>query len=390
MKEKKSLFTIDVLMNVVGVYFNTFFVFYFSQVANYEIVPLVEYYLVDYITTGISYVLIRNGMKRNIKVPYFQMGISLQALYIALIMLLKENIVNYVVVIGLVKGLSNAFYYYPRVILESEKVDNLERQRYEGKISTVNQITAIIIPIILGTLLTYFSYTDIGKIFFLLFIVMFILGFRIKDGKMNNKRFNLNEFKTIVNNNKNIKYSLIIPLLSGLSYSSGVMILIGNLLKINMFKTNFNLGIVDAICAILCLLVCFLYSITIKEKHFTKLLLVTGILSCLSLGTLAIFNSSVLFIIYLFIRFSCITAINLVSDTLIVNLTNNKEIKKEYKAEYYCIRDIMYTISRSFGYILLLIVTLTLGTNYISYILVLSGIALLFEAGILYSLAKNR
>ena len=42
---------------------------------------------------GFSFFLIRNAMKKNIKVPYFRIGISLQAIFVALIMVLKEHII---------------------------------------------------------------------------------------------------------------------------------------------------------------------------------------------------------------------------------------------------------------------------------------------------------
>ena len=389
MNDKKTLFTIDILKNIVAVYFSTFFVFYFFQAANYEILPLVKYYLVDYIVTGLGFILIRKGMKKNSKIPYYQIGISLESLYIALIMLLKNNIVNYVFLIGMIKGLANAFYYFPRNILESEKVDNKERQSFEGKISTINQITAIIIPIILGILLTYFSYTDLGKVFFLLFIVMFIMAFKMKDKVSKHNEFDIKKFKRVVNQNKDIKISLLIPFLSGFSYSSGVMILITTLLKIEIFKTNFNLGLVDGICAFLCLLVCFLYVKAIKKETFSKILIITGILSLVSLLSLALFNNELVFIIYLIIRFSCITIISLISDTLVINLTNHKDIKNTFKEEYYCAREVMYSISRSLGFLILLIVSLIVGTKYISYLLILPGLAILFETLILYRLAKK-
>ena len=390
MNEKKSLFITDILMNIIGVYFSTFFVFYFFRVSNYEILPLVKYYLFDYIITGISYILIRNSMKKNIRVPYFQIGISLQAIYIAIIMLLKENIVHFIFVLGFVKGLANAFYYFPRSILESDKIDNKERQLYEGRVSTINQITAIIIPIILGFLLTHFSYTDLGKVFFLLFVVMFVCAFKLKDTKPNNNKFDFKGFKNILKTNENIKLAVLIPLSSGLSYASGVMTLIVTLLKIGIFKTNFNLGLVDGVCGFLCLLVCIFYARIIKEKHFNKILLIAGIMSFISLMALALFDSEVLFIIYLFIRFTCITIISLISETIANNLTNTREVKKEFKAEYYCFREIMYSTSRSVGYLILLVVSLTVGNEYISYILILSGASLLLESGILYSLAKKQ
>ena len=96
MKEKKAMFTITLLKSIIDVYFNTFFVLYFFQVANYEVFPLVKYYFTLYLFIAIGFFLIRNMMKQNVKVPYLRIGISFQAIYIALIMLLKENIVNYV------------------------------------------------------------------------------------------------------------------------------------------------------------------------------------------------------------------------------------------------------------------------------------------------------
>ena len=390
MKEKKSMFAIDALMNIIAVYFDTFFIFYFFTTANYEIVPLAKYYLTDYIFTGIGFFLIRNAMKRNIKVPYFQIGISLQALFIALIMLLKENMINYIFLLGAIKGIANGFYHFPRNILESEKVDNATRREYDGKISTINQITSIIIPIILGILLTHFSYTDIGKVVFLLFIVMFIIAFNIKDKKPNNKKFEFKAFMKIVKEKRDIKLSLLIPFLSGFTYSSGVMILITSLLKINMFKTNLNLGFVDSACAILCLLVCALYAKKIKEKHFSTLVAICGVLSFISIFLLAVFDTGWAFIIYLFIRFTAISCINLISDTVVVNLTNCGEIKDTYKSEYYCIRDVIFAISRSLGFLTLLIVSLSGGAGYISYILILPALFILTEAIILSKLSMEK
>ena len=89
MSEVKAIFTINILKNIISVYFDTFFVLYFFQVANYEVLPLAKYYITLYLFIGIGFFLIRKAMKKNIKVPYFQLGISMQALYIALIMILK-------------------------------------------------------------------------------------------------------------------------------------------------------------------------------------------------------------------------------------------------------------------------------------------------------------
>lgn len=390
MSEEKSIFIINILKNIISVYFDTFFVLYFFQVAHYEVIPLAKYYITLYLFIGIGFLLIRKSMKKNIKVPYFRLGISIQALYIALIMLLKDKIINYIFLVGVIKGIADGFYYFPKNILDSEKISNKDRQKFNGIVNTINKITSIIIPFFLGVLLTFLSYTDLGKVFFTLFIIMFIISFWIKDEKYYDKKFEISKFLKIIKNDKSLKISLLIPILSGLTYSSGVMGLIVTLYNINAFKTNLNLGFIDSITAALSLLICVLYSSKIKSKHFKSISIFSGIISFLSLFLFGIIPSVETLIIYLLVRYSFILVISLISENIVVNLTNCKEIKNDFKPEYYCVRDVLFSISRVFGYILLLIVTFIFDKNYISYILIISGLCLFIESIIVAKLSKDK
>lgn len=379
MAEQKAMFILSVLKNIINVYFDTFFVFYFFKVANYEVIPLAKYYIILYSSIGLGFFLIRNAMKKNIKVPYFRIGISLQALYIAMIMLLKENIINHILFVGIIKGIADGFYHFPKNILNSEKITNESRQKYDGLLNIVNKIFSIIIPICLGILLTFISYVNLGKIFFILFVVMFIFSFWVDDEFHFDKKFELKKFIILLKQNKNIRNSLAAPLLSGFTYSDGVMGVIITLLKINNFKTNLNLGFVDSICALISLLVCILFTIKIKNNKFKKILNISGIVSFLILISLAIFPNIATLILYLFLRNSGIKIIELIVDNSVTNLTNCNEIKKEFKAEYYCARDLIFSISRTTGYIILLGVCLIFGMEYINYILIFSAFAILLE-----------
>ncbi len=388
MNEKKAMFFTNIINNVIAVYFDTFFVFYFFKVANYEVLPLAKYYLTVYLFCAIGFYIIRNSMKKNIKVPYFRIGISLEAIYIALIMLLKDKIINYVYIVGIVKGIADGFFYFPKNILETEKVSNNERQEYSGKINTINKISSIIVPVILGLALTYISYVNLGKIFFILFIVLFTISFKIKDNYYIDKKSNIKDYFKIVKTHKNLKYTLLIYLLSGLSYS-GVMATIITLANINVFKTNLNLGLVDSICAVLFLLVCILFTKKINEKRFNIVALISGIISFISLVLFAIFKSVPFLIIYLFIRNSSIGLLSLITSHVITNISNDKKIKDEFKPEYFLVRDVFLTISRCTGYLLLLVISLKFGMDMIYYILILCGISLLLEGIFIYKIYKN-
>jgi len=389
MSEKKAIFFINILKNTINVYFDTFFVFYFFKVANYEVLPLAKYYLTLYLFIGIGFYLIRKSMKKNIRVPYFRIGISLQAIYIALIMLLKDKIIDYIFLVGIAKGLADGFYYFPKNIFVTEKINNDERQKYDGLLNIINKIISICVPLILGVALTYISYTNLGKVFFVLFIVMFIISFYLVDSVYNDKKFEIKKFFEIVKKNKNIKDSLIIYFMAGFTYSSGVMGTIITLSKINIFKTSLNLGFVDSICALVYLIVCILFTSKIKRENFKNTILTSSIISFITLMVFAFKPSIPVLIAYLIVRNSFIGLINLISNNVTTNLSNSKELKEEFKAEYFLCRDVIYSSSRCLGYLVLLVVCLTVGMNYINYILIISAVALLVEGILVAKLSKE-
>jgi len=298
--------------------------------------------------------------------------------------------INYIYLIGIIKGIADGLYYYPKNILDSEKISNEIRQKFSGLVNTVNKITSIIIPLCLGVLLTYFSYTDLGKIFFMLFIFMFLISFWINDSKHYDKKFEMKKFMQLLKNNKNVKRAMVVLFLSGITYSSGVMGLIVTLYNINVFKTNLNLGFVDSITAIISLLICILYSSKIKTKSFKIISIVSGGVSLISLLLFAIFPNVGTLIIYLLIRYSFILILSLISENVTVNITNNKEIKTKFKPEYYCMLDILFSISRACGYIILLCVTYLFGSEYINYILIIAGLSLLLEGIVVGKLSETK
>lgn len=379
MSDKKTILILNILKHTTSAYFDTFFVFYFFQVANYDVVPLAKYYLTLYITIGISFFLIRNAMKQNFKASYYRIGIALEAIYTALIMLLKENIINHIILTAIVKGVAEGLYWYPLNLLNSDRINNEGRQKHEGIIHTISNLISITIPLILGILLTHFSYVEIGKVFFVLFVIMFIISFNLKDHSFNNDKIDIKGFMKILKSNKNIKSTMFKTLCAGLTYSSGVMGLIITLSKINIFKTNLNLGLVESICSILSLLVSIIFMISLKEPKYKNTMLISGIISFIATILFGIYPTKTTLIIYLIVRYSFIVLIDKIGAISNTNLSN-KILNEGYKAEYYLMIDIMYSISRTLGYLLLFIVCILFGMEHINLLMIICAISLLTES----------
>lgn len=385
MNDRKAFTLINILRNIVTIFFDTFFAIYFFDLTNYDLMPLSTYYLVVYISLLLGFWLLKNIIKKDIKIPCYRIGISFTALYLALIMLLKEKIVDYIYIVGIVKGLGEGFYYYPRNILNTEKIDNNERVKYDGIVNSINQVSSILIPLLLGILLTYYNYITIGKFVFILIVVSFVLSFFVKEGKYSILENNVFSFFKKIISNRSIRNVLLLQFFKGFTITGGVITSVMTIYKILYFKSNFLIGSLNSILSVLTLISCIIYATKIKKTWYKRLIIFTTLVIIIMLIILGLYPNNYAFIIYLVIYAIGITIITLLSDTIIANESNNMLVK-DNKEEFHLILETMLGISRIGGYFLLFIISLIGNVTLLKYILFFSVIPFSFLG---YYLIKN-
>lgn len=370
-RDLKAFTLINILRNIVTIYFDTFFAIYFFNLTNYEILPFAKYYLFVYLSLVIAFWIIKNSLKGSLKVPYFRIGLSFTALYLALIMLLKEKIVNYVYLVAIIKGLGEGFYYYPRNILNTEKITNTNRRKYDGILSCINQVSSILIPLILGILLSMTDYITIGKYVFVLMVIIFILSFFVCEENKEKKPSNvLKIFKRMWHNRK-LRDVLIIQYLKGWTISGGVLASVMTIYKILYFKSNFMIGLLNSALGILTCITCLLYATKLKKSQYKNLSILTLVLVTIMLVILSIKPTNWAFIVYLIVYATGITFISLCSDSFIANKSNDLFVALS-KEEYHLILETSLGISRVTGHALLLVIGLLNNVLYLNYIMFLS------------------
>lgn len=373
--DRRAFTLITVLRNIVAIYFSTFFAIYFFKLVNYRILPMAIYYLLLHLFITIGFWILRREIKSGYKVAYYRMGISLMALYLALIMLLKEKIVDYFYLLAIIKGLSEGFYYYPRNILNTEKISSRERRKYDGLISGINEVASIAMPFILGVLLTLYDYITIGKYVFILMIVIFILSFYVQEEKNSSYKTTMRSFLRRTWASKRIRSAYIIQFLKGLTISSSVLIVTMTLYKIIYFQSNFKVGSLNSILGIITFLACILYATKIKKTWYKPLMIITLTVITVMLTILGIQPSNYAFIIYLVIYASGVTIISLISDTILANRSNDL-VLKFYREEYQLSLETFLGGARALGYTALLTIGLIGNADLLKYILFISIIPL--------------
>lgn len=386
LNKKAKSFTINKLLRtIVLIFIDTFFSVYFFTLCNYEILPMAKYYLIEYIALPIGFFLIRKAIKNNLKLPYYRISISLLGVYLAIILLLKERLVDYYLVVAFIKGLANGFYYYPTNVFDAEIISNEERVKYGGLLNTVNTMLNIIIPLILGFILTKFSYINTGKIFMIIIIMMFVLSFNMTDLNYNQKKFEMKKFINYLKKVPELRSIIQIRFLEGLTYSSSVLNVIISIYSIIYLKTNLNIGILNSALAVISLITTTLFAYKTGKKD-KMLINISLCLISLSLCLILIIPNIYTLIIYLIINNSLITFINILDKTKVTDFTNKYEIiKNTYKAEYHLLLEYIINLGRITGYIILVIISLF---GNIEYFRIITGISLLSFIVLLIKLKK--
>lgn len=382
MNREFNIFTINKLLRIiVFIFIDTFFSVYFFNLVNYDLLPISIYNLFIYVGLFSSFYLIKKLMKKGLKRELYQIGISLTGLYLLLILLLKENIVNYIIILGLVNGLGQGFYYYPTNIYDTELISNKNRDKYTGYLNMLNMILNIIVPIILGLVLNKLSYITVGKLIIVIIVLMYFLGFFLKKSQVKSTKFELIKFWKYFK--VNFKKLIVIRYLEGLTYSSSAIALVITYYFILYLNNNLYIGILTSIQGILALFTCLLF--TKRNKKYDKIIInISNLLIIVSLLTLFIKTNIFTLCFYLLIQNSILIYVQLINKNNVSNITNNyKEIKNKYKEEYHLMMELILNLGRITGFIILILISLL---KNIFYLKIIIGLSIVFYFILLYLL----
>ena len=371
MNREFNIFTINKLFRIiVFIFIDTFFSVYFFNLVNYDLLPIAVYNLFIYVGLFSSFYLIKNLMKKGLKRELYQIGISLTGLYLLLILLLKENIVNYIIILGLVNGLGQGFYYYPTNIYDTELISNKDRDKYTGYLNMINMVLNIFVPIVLGLLLNKLSYITVGKIIIVIIVLMYFLGFFLKRKIVKTTKFELAEFWKYFKND--FKKLIVIRYLEGLTYSSSAIALVITYYSILYLNNNLYIGILTSIQGILALFTCLLFTKR-NKKYDKKIINISNLLITISLLTLFIKTNMYSLCFYLLIQNSLLIYVQLINKNNVSNITNNyKEIKNKYKEEYHLVMELILNLGRITGFIILIMISLLKNIVYLKIIITVS------------------
>lgn len=350
----KVLILDQTIGKIISIFLDTFLAAYFYKISEQNILYLSIYNIVGWLFATIGAFLVADIIKRKNKVKLYRFGILLKSIYIFLIMILGEKIIDYVYMIGIIYGVSTATTGFPYNMIESEHVSNKERSKYLGFATVATEITSLIIPVLLGAYITFESYQVAAILIFVFSILKLVLSFKIENKNVQNSKVDLKEFFHILSKDSILTKLYAIEFFKGMN-RHGVMSLVVSLLIIYQSNNELELGSWTSLFSAFTIIAMYLFGKYYKSNKKRKFLICSlitilissaGVLYKINLVTVIIYNISY----YVFMNMIYkITEVNL------FDYSNKEPFKTKFNTEYFTFRELSLNIGRILGYIALLV-----------------------------------
>jgi YQGE family putative transporter len=335
----------------------------------------------------IGFTLIGPLVKNGKKLFLYRLSFFTNALLLLSIIYLKENIIDHIWILGLILGLEKMFYWFPQNLLISQFANGNQIIKYTGYSYVFSGITKIIMPIILGYLITLNSFINTAIIVLVLTIIQLFLSFFLKETLSKAKKFNIKALWILATRREKIKNSLKIELLKGTVLDITDILIV--LYIIYMFKTNLNLGIFTSIFAISAVTIDYILGKFCNFKSFRKILLYSSILVIIATSYFVFDTTKLSFIFYNLIFASAGEALRTITEINMYKISQDKSIIVHYRAEYMALRECVLNFGRIIGFGIIILIS-SIGTDYLLKYLILGLSMVLAYVGYLSIILSNQ
>ena len=347
------LYGLKILKNISFSFLDTFLVLYFFQLSDSNILPIGIYKLISVFTTWLVIFLVRNICKTKYRINLLRIGIILNFIYFFALMILKEKVVDYIYLIGVLFGLEEGFYYSVYNMIESDGITNEKRQKYVGSTHAVNNVLSILLPALFGYIVFKTGFVNSLIVFIVLIIIQITLSYLFEDVNLPKRnKTDLKKFRQMCKNDKKLSLIFRMEFFAGLVYSEGALTMVISLFIIKVFSNSFSLGIFTSIFSIVSAILGVLFAKIIKSKNYNNWILYSTILTVLSLMWMILDCNTISIIIFNFFHKISRGITDLVNAKNIPNIANDKRIRREFKVEYYLNIETALMLGRVVGSIL--------------------------------------
>ena len=377
-KEGISIILINDFKEIMKLFFGPFLVAFFIQQNPNSTYLISMYYFLAYFFASFLWLLSGWFANNKNKILLFKIGIIIECIYALMFVLLREKVLDHVILMSFIYGLTCATFFLPYNFLIGDKIKKKNRKNFELLKEGSVALIKIIVPILLGFMITITNYSLTTIVIVILTVMQFILTFNIKDIKevKNDSYTPIKWFKENIKN-KEIKYLFIGEYLKGLTINNGALTVIITIYILNSFKTNIALGYITSFSYAVSLVFAYFYNKYFKEND-NNVIIVSSVLPALLTILIVVKPNTYLILLYNLLYYSFVTILLICSNARIWNKSESKDVKKTDRVEYWVIRDLLLNLGRITSFVLLFIFSLLAGKITLGIYTILLSLSLIF------------
>ncbi len=345
-KDKNCLQIINMLMQMIFVFYDIFFAIYIYEMSN-NLNFVLGYSLFDCIFfMGLEFLLIKIINKKNFNILY-RLSFILALISIALVFTISPSRLYMVFIVQSIYAFARGCYYIPHEIATMNYNTKKSMVSFLGVSQSLALIASMLSPFISGYIIDFVSYYILFSIIFIIALICFLFSLGVKKGWNDNPYIKLTDFIKGTHKIKRVRMTYLAYGFYKLSQNSVVDLLLPILLFMRV-GTNFSVGLYSALAILLSGVVLIVYLKFYKFKDF--LLILSTILIIGVSILLTVWTSIIGFFIYYFVLKCCRKIIgHRVSHDIFTAIDNTKFY--EYKKEHHFTFNYYDHIFKTFAYL---------------------------------------
>lgn len=357
-KNTNLLLVINTIRKIIDIFLGPFLTAYLFKVAVENIKIISMYNILSYIAISVVALIIGRILKNKYQMQIFRIGMISKFIQLAILIILGDNVVNYIWIMAIVAGFSMGTWSFPLNLFSSKLVSNDEKKDFIVYKTILNNLVKVLIPFLLGSIISIKNFETTTIIIFILSFIQILLSFKMKFKIQNNKESKkLDIIKEVnhIKNNKKLQRFYMMKFFKGMAYE-GALDTAVTLLIIMSFNSDFSLGVVTSIISLLAMLSSYVYK-KFKNQEKMKLLIIVSYVIILISSIALVFITNRYTIVGYNLIFAFFLQFIMVSEEVqTLKFTNSDVINDSNRVETYVLLEMFLNIGRIISYILLFVV----------------------------------
>lgn len=355
----KLLLIINTIRKIIDIFLGPFLTAYLFKVAIENIKIISIYNIFSYIVIVIIALFIGRILKNKYEMPIFIIGMISKFIQLAILIILGDNVVNYIWVLAIIEGLSMETWSFPLNLFSSKLVSNDEKKTFVVYKTIISNLVKVLIPFLLGTVISIKSFKATAMIILILSFIQILLSFKmtikVENNNNKNKKLNLTKEVNYIKNNKKLKRFYMMKFFKGMSYI-GALDTAVTLLIIMSFNSDFSLGIITSIISLLAMLSSYMYKRIKNQEKMKVIIIISFIIIFISSVILVFLTNQYTIVGYNLIFAFFLQFIMVEEEVQTLKFTNSDVINDSNRVETYVLLEMFLNAGRVISYILLFII----------------------------------